>query len=64
MNIAEYATIIGTGIAVTGFIYAFLRNFKSDLNTRFDKMETRMDKNETRIDHLYEICVEILKTRR
>lgn len=36
-------TIIGTGAAVVGLIYTFLRNFKSDVSARLDGMTSRLD---------------------
>ncbi len=42
--------IIGTGVTVIGFIYAFLRNFKIDINSHIDKLEKRMDMFEKRMD--------------
>lgn len=42
-------TFLGTGISVIGFVYAFLRNFKNDINLRIDKMESRIDTLEERM---------------
>ncbi len=39
----EILGLIGTGITVIGFIYAIMRNFKTDVNARIDKLEIRMD---------------------
>ena len=37
-------TAIGTGTAVIGSIYVFLRNFRNDMDDRFDKMDKKFDK--------------------
>lgn len=58
----EFWTIVGTGAAVVGLIYTFLRNFKSDMNIRFDSVADRIDKLENRIDRL-ETKITILDSR-
>lgn len=64
MDVATIATILGTGIGVAGFIYTYLRNFKADMDARFDKMSERfveMDKRvmETnkRMDGVYNVLL-------
>jgi hypothetical protein len=42
-------SIIITGITVIGFVYGFLRNFKSDINKKIDGMEKRLDLQDERI---------------
>lgn len=42
-------SVIGTGIAVIGFVYGFLRNFKTDINKKIDHMEHRLDLQDERI---------------
>jgi hypothetical protein len=37
------AGVIGTGV---GLIYAFLRNFKTDINSHIDSVNTRLDKGD------------------
>jgi hypothetical protein len=53
-DITTVTTIIACMVTTIGFIYAFLRNFKSDINAHLDKMEKRLDKMESRIDTLEE----------
>lgn len=36
-------SVIGTGFAVIGFIYMFLRNFKTDINNKISRLEARLD---------------------
>lgn len=38
-----------TGIAVIGFVYGFLRNFKNDINKSIHDMEKRLDLQDERI---------------
>ena len=49
---AAILTMIGTGVAIIGFVYGFLRNFKSDINFRIDRLDTRMDRLDARMDQL------------
>lgn len=42
-------TAIGTGITVIATVYGFLRNFKNDMNKKFEHMENRLDLQEERI---------------
>lgn len=42
-------TTLGSAAAVIGCIYAFLRNFKTDINSHIDKLEKRMDTLEERM---------------
>lgn len=42
-------TIIGTGLGVVTLVYSFIRDFRADLDARFDKMSERFDKNEQKI---------------
>lgn len=38
MDTSTIWTIIGTAGTVLGLVYAFMRNFKSDINSHIDKM--------------------------
>ena len=49
MDTGTIATIIGTGIGIVGFVYAFLRNFKTDINSHIDIIEKRTDALEERM---------------
>lgn len=44
----DWSAVI-TGLTVIGFVYGFLRNFKSDINTKLDRMEKRIDILEERM---------------
>jgi uncharacterized membrane protein YgaE (UPF0421/DUF939 family) len=46
-------TAIGTGTAVIGSIYVFLRNFRNDMDDRFDKMDKKFDKKFELADKRY-----------
>lgn len=35
-------TILGTGFAIISFIYQFLRNFKSDVEKKFEILDNRI----------------------
>jgi hypothetical protein len=47
-------TVVSTGFTVIGFIYAFLRNFKTDINSHIDRLEKRMDRFDARMDSMDE----------
>lgn len=38
--------VMGTGAAVIAAVYAFLRNFKTDINSHIDRLDQKMDKIE------------------
>ena len=42
-------SVVGTGIAVIGFTYSFLRNFKYDVNKKIDRLEQRLDQQDDRM---------------
>ena len=42
-------TVIGTGIAVLGFTYTFLRNFKIDVQKEIGKIEDRQNLQDERM---------------
>lgn len=48
---AEILTVIGCAITIIGFVYGFLRNFKSDIKQNIGEQLSRMEK---RIDTLEE----------
>ena len=39
---ALFWTIIGSGVAVIGLVYAFIRNFKTDMRQEIEKLDNRM----------------------
>ena len=40
----NFWAIIGSAVTVLGFLYTFLRNFKKDMDERFDKMDAKLEK--------------------
>lgn len=42
-------TILGTGASVVGLIYVTIRNFKTDVNEKIDKLTHKMDILDERI---------------
>lgn len=52
MTYVELATIVGTGIAVVGFIYMIMRNAKNDVNSRIDRLDGKIEKLEDRMFYL------------
>jgi hypothetical protein len=42
-------SVIGTGIALAGFMYGIIRNLKTDLQKNYDRSELRIDALEERI---------------
>lgn len=53
------AAVIATGITLVGFIYTFLRNFKTDINGKIDKLDSDikadMRVQTARTDQLYQM---------
>lgn len=49
MDWTTIITSIVSGITVVGFIYGFLRNFKSDINSHLDRIENRVNVLEERM---------------
>jgi hypothetical protein len=64
MDIVTAITLIGTALGTIGLVYTFLRNFKTDINEHIDKIEKNLILQGQRTDHLYQICVELLKENR
>lgn len=71
MELSMILTAVGTVIAIAAFVYGFLRNFKIDINTKFESLEKHIDRLDAnmivqgkRTDHLYEICVELLRSKK
>lgn len=69
MDIATIATLIGTGIAIIGFVYAFLRNFKIDINSHIDRLEKSVKdiaeenkRTNMRMDGVYHILLKRTET--
>ena len=61
---AETMTVIGTGLAVVGFVYGFLRNFRDDVNKHLDKIEEEQKISRVRTDHLYQILINLVKDQK
>lgn len=49
MDLAIILTLLATTVTIIGFVYGFLRNFKTDINTHIDRLEKRMDTLEERM---------------
>jgi hypothetical protein len=43
MDWGMFFTVIGTGIAIVALIYNIMRNFKEDVNKKFEKHEKRFE---------------------
>ncbi|MGL5627317.1 MAG: hypothetical protein ACRDDW_07425 [Candidatus Rhabdochlamydia sp.] len=54
MDLAAILTSLAATVTVIGFVYGFLRNFKTDINNHIDRLETRMDKFEIRMNKMEE----------
>lgn len=50
---AEIITLITTSVAIIGFVYGFLRNFKADVNKHMDAIGLKLDEHikETKIEN-------------
>ena len=75
INNTEHFIMIATFIGILWAMLKFLlrdvsqeiASLKKDferMDRKYDKMELKHDKMEQRLDHLYHICIEMLKTRR
>ncbi|MGL5263426.1 MAG: hypothetical protein ACRDAI_02450 [Candidatus Rhabdochlamydia sp.] len=54
MDLVVILTSLAATVTVIGFVYGFLRNFKTDINSHIDRLETRMDKFEIRMNKMEE----------
>lgn len=54
MDWSVILTVLGTGAAVIGLVYTFLRNFKTDINEKIGKLDARMNVFENRMTSLEE----------
>lgn len=54
MDLVVILTSLAATVTVIGFVYGFLRNFKTDINNHIDRLETRMDKFEIRMNKVEE----------
>jgi len=62
---------IGTIVGAVTLVHGFLRNFKNDVNLHIDAIKLDLKNvNDTliiqnnRIDHLYQICVDLLRNKK
>jgi len=62
MDIILMLTVIGTGIAVIGFVHTFFRNFKTDIKTDIARLDSDMKEQGKRTDHLYQMFLDLQKT--
>lgn len=74
IDMATVGTLIGTGIAIVGIVYTFLRNFKTDINSHIDrlvteikddqkKMDQRVIETNKRMDGVYHILLKRTETK-
>ena len=52
MDIGLNLTIIGVGVGTVGFIYQVIRNFRADIDARFDKFDNKITSIEERMFYL------------
>lgn len=52
MDLAIILTLLATTVTIIGFVYGFLRNFKTDINSHIDRLEKRMDSLEERMFYM------------
>lgn len=50
-NILNWGAI-GVIVAILGLLYNFLRNFKTDINKRFDKIDNKLEGMDQRLSRL------------
>lgn len=59
--------ICSLSILMCGILKFMLRDFHRDLNhirKNMEELKAENGRTETRIDHLYQICIDMLKTRK
>lgn len=62
---ANFWAIIGSAIAVVTFLYTYLRNFKADMDSRFDDFKVDMDRRSERFENKFiEIEQRILESNK
>lgn len=61
MDSGTILTAVGTVLATVGLVYGFLRNFKNDINAHIDRIDQNMITQSKRTDHLYQICIDLLR---
>ena len=47
---ANFWTVVGTGATIIGLTYSFLRDFRADMDMRFEKMDKKFDKKFAEMD--------------
>ena len=52
MDWSQLATIMGVVIPIITLMYAFLRNFKKDIDARFDRMERKFEVSDRRFEEM------------
>lgn len=52
MDLAIILTLLATTVTIIGFVYGFLRNFKTNINSHIDRLEKRMDSLEERMFYM------------
>ncbi|MGZ3732898.1 MAG: hypothetical protein ACXU9U_04100 [Parachlamydiaceae bacterium] len=52
MDLAIILTLLATTVTIIGFVYGFLRNFKTDINSHIDRLEKKMDSLEERMFYM------------
>ena len=45
-------TIIGTGISIVGLLYAIIRNFRMDMDSRFDKIDKKFNEIDVKFNEM------------
>jgi|GEM_PF-3642753 hypothetical protein len=64
----EHLVTLGSlGVLMWGMLKFMLRDIHKDLadiKEQMKRAEVRMDKNDLRSDHLYQICIDMLKARK
>jgi len=59
-----YLQLLLTIGGLAGMMFAMLKFMLRDIHKDLENINKRLDKSETRLDHLYEICIGLLQTRR
>ena len=52
MDWGIFWTMFGTALAIIGFVYQIMRNFKADVNNSFKEFGDRFEKHERRFEKI------------
>ena len=61
MDFNCYIGFLAMALTIIGFVYGFLRNFKSDIDKHIDRLELDIKSQNARTDQLYQMFCDMQK---